>query len=97
LLADPGRRSFTAFLVAQTAPFSIPTEASSPDGLTMTGRRRPVGSWFRRAIAKGGTGTPARSSKVFATCLRWQSVMAEARQPVKGTPISSRAPTDQSS
>ena len=76
-----------------TEPSSMPTLASSMDGLTMTGNRSPSGTTGSCTSANGGTGTPAAWSSVLATCFRWQMVTGHDRHPVKGTRASSSAAT----
>jgi hypothetical protein len=72
---------------------SIPTLASSADGFTMAGKGNSAGVLLAWARAKAGTGRPAAASRVFTMCFRWATVVAQWRQPVKGTPASSRVPT----
>ena len=88
-------RRLSARLEVQTAPLSMPTLASSAAGLTMAGSGNSAGLLLAWARVKAGTGRPAAASSVLATCFRWAMVVAQCRQPVKGTPVSSSVPDDE--
>jgi hypothetical protein len=86
-------RFLSARLLVQTAPLSMPTLASSAAGLTMAGSGNSPGVLLAWARVNAGTGVPAAASSVLATCFRCAIVVAQCRQPVNGTPVSSSVPT----